>query len=86
MYNHIGNNVSINRNKENKMTNTKKNIEMHYQFTDIENTILNLEYKPTQNDKLEKEIKNIYRSIQNIKELIGNDQIVHSDIKIMGRR
>ena len=68
------------------MTNTQKNIEMHYQFTDIENTILNLEYKPTENDKLEKEIKNIYRSIQNIKELIGNDQIVHSDIKIMGRK
>jgi len=67
------------------MTNTQKNIEMHYQFTDIENTILNLEYKPTKNDKLEKEIKAIYRSIQNIKDLIGKDQIVHSDIKIMGR-
>ena len=59
------------------MTNTKKNIDMHYKVTDLENKLMDIEYPMLTNDDLDRQIKIIYSCIQTIKvlKLRWNDKI-----------
>ena len=59
------------------MTNTKKNIDMHYKVTDLENKLMDIEYPMLTNDDLDRQIKIIYSSIQTIKVLIENNAVDH---------
>ena len=60
-----------------KMTNTKKNIDMHYKVTDLENKLMDIEYPMLTNDDLDRQIKIIYNCIQTIKVLIENNAVDH---------
>ena len=57
------------------MKNLKKIIDFHYQVTDIEEKVMDLDYPLLRNQKLDDEIKSIYSSIQNIKELIEKGKV-----------
>ncbi len=59
------------------MTNTKKNIDMHYKVTDLENKLMDIEYPMLTNDDLDRQIKIIYSCIQTIKVLIENNAVNH---------
>ena len=59
------------------MTNTKKNIDMHYKVTDLENKLMYIEYPMLTNDDLDRQIKIIYSCIQTIKVLIENNAVDH---------
>ena len=59
------------------MTNTKKNIDMHYKVTDLENKLMDIEYPILTNDDLDRQIKIIYSCIQTIKVLIENNAVDH---------
>ncbi len=59
------------------MTNTKKNIDMHYKVTDLENKLMDIEYPMLTNDDLDRQIKIIYSCIQTIKVLIENNAVDH---------
>ncbi len=59
------------------MTNTKKNIDMHYKVTDLENKLMDIEYPMLTNDDLDRQIKIIYNCIQTIKVLIENNAVDH---------
>ena len=59
------------------MTNTKKNIDMHYKVTDLENKLMDIEYPMLTNNDLDRQIKIIYGCIQTIKVLIENNAVDH---------
>ena len=59
----------------NERNTTKLNIDNHYVMSDIEDKIISFEYPVLKNEKLEKELAIIYKSIQNIKDLIENNQV-----------
>ena len=57
------------------MKNLKKIIDFHYQITDIEEKVMDLDFPLLRNQKLDDELKSIYGSIQNIKELIEKGKV-----------
>ena len=58
-------------------TNTKKNIDMHYRITDIEQIIMDLTYPVYKNSELDNEFKSIFRSCTTIKKLIETNNVSH---------
>jgi|SaaInlStandDraft_1057018.scaffolds.fasta_scaffold556210_1 hypothetical protein len=59
------------------MTNTKQNIDMHYQITEIEKIIYDMHYPLLKNFELDNELKAIGVACLRIKGLIENDEVSH---------
>tara|TARA_R110000851_G_scaffold319722_2_gene484286 strand:- start:100 stop:294 length:195 start_codon:yes stop_codon:yes gene_type:complete len=59
------------------MNNTKKNIDMHYQISEIEKIIYDMDYPLLKNFELDNEMKSISVSCLRIKYLIENDEVLH---------
>lgn len=57
------------------MKNLKQIIDFHYQVTEIEDKVMDLDYPLRRNPKLDDELCLIHNAIQNIKELIEEGKV-----------
>jgi hypothetical protein len=59
------------------LTNTKKNIDMHYKISDIEKIIYDLDYPLLKNFELDNELKAIGVACHKIKKMIETNNVSH---------